>query len=246
MICLASIICSCGRENSHTVYEAADTQTESTAKKEIKVETDKTSEAVSITSSNNTSTAKEEVSTTAESTETGILSKKQPEETAAETEQANADVITGITAAVAGEHYIGTILNAADFDIQVHYGDGSVISNPPGWSATPLVLTQDPQNITVTYNGYSEVITVHPKVDDRSKTTAPSLAERTVEQTVPQTAARAPQAGTSYVLNTNSKKFHYPYCSSVNQMAAHNRQDVTWSREEVIAAGFVPCKNCNP
>ncbi len=52
--------------------------------------------------------------------------------------------------------------------------------------------------------------------------------------------------GITYVLNTNTGKFHYPGCSSVGAMADHNRKDVNWSRDEVIAAGFVPCKRCNP
>ena len=50
----------------------------------------------------------------------------------------------------------------------------------------------------------------------------------------------------SYVLNTNTKKFHYPSCSSVKQMSDRNRQDVTESRDELIAEGYSPCKNCNP
>ena len=54
-------------------------------------------------------------------------------------------------------------------------------------------------------------------------------------------------AGTvTYVLNKNTHKFHYPDCKSVSQMKAKNRQDVDWSREEVIAAGYVPCGNCHP
>ncbi|MCD8084060.1 MAG: DNA/RNA non-specific endonuclease [Clostridiales bacterium] len=51
---------------------------------------------------------------------------------------------------------------------------------------------------------------------------------------------------TTYVLNTNSKKFHRPSCSSVSKMKSSNRMDVTESRDEVIARGYVPCKNCNP
>lgn len=51
---------------------------------------------------------------------------------------------------------------------------------------------------------------------------------------------------TSYVLNTNTKKFHYPSCSSVKQMSDRNRRDVTESRNELIAEGYSPCKNCNP
>ncbi|TGY73830.1 DNA-entry nuclease [Enterorhabdus sp. NM05_H27] len=51
---------------------------------------------------------------------------------------------------------------------------------------------------------------------------------------------------TGYVLNTNSKKFHVPSCSSVDQMSAKNRQDVTDTRENIIGRGFDPCKRCNP
>ena len=51
---------------------------------------------------------------------------------------------------------------------------------------------------------------------------------------------------TEYVLNTNSKKFHVPSCSSVDQMSAKNRQDVTDTRENIVGRGFEPCKRCNP
>lgn len=49
-----------------------------------------------------------------------------------------------------------------------------------------------------------------------------------------------------YVLNTNTKKFHYPDCRSVKKMKDKNRKDYTGTRDEVIEMGFVPCKNCNP
>ena len=69
-----------------------------------------------------------------------------------------------------------------------------------------------------------------------------------VQQTE-QAVAETPQPvaeGTSYVLNTNTKKFHHTWCSSVNEMKAKNREDFTGSRDDVIARGFVPCKRCNP
>ncbi len=58
----------------------------------------------------------------------------------------------------------------------------------------------------------------------------------------------APQEsqGTTYVLNTNTMKFHYPTCSSVDDMKEKNKQIYTGSREEVINMGYVPCKRCNP
>ena len=51
---------------------------------------------------------------------------------------------------------------------------------------------------------------------------------------------------TTYILNTNTKKFHYPYCSSVQRMAEKNKKEYTGSREEIINAGYVPCKICDP
>lgn len=50
----------------------------------------------------------------------------------------------------------------------------------------------------------------------------------------------------TYVLNTNTKKFHYPDCGSVDQMAEKNKMIVTWPRDDIIKEGYVACKNCDP
>lgn len=50
----------------------------------------------------------------------------------------------------------------------------------------------------------------------------------------------------TYVLNTNTMKFHLPGCRSVAEILPQNRQDTTESRDQIIARGFVPCKICNP
>ena len=50
----------------------------------------------------------------------------------------------------------------------------------------------------------------------------------------------------TYVVNTNTGKFHYPGCSSVSQMKQKNRLDTTESRDQLIAEGYSPCKRCNP
>ena len=50
----------------------------------------------------------------------------------------------------------------------------------------------------------------------------------------------------SYVCNTNTKKFHFPDCNSVNQMKEDNRLYTGLSREELIEQGYEPCGNCNP
>ncbi|WP_027430192.1 DNA/RNA non-specific endonuclease [Lachnospira multipara] len=50
----------------------------------------------------------------------------------------------------------------------------------------------------------------------------------------------------SYVLNTNTKKFHRPSCGSVSTIKDSNRQDYTGQRQDLINQGYEPCKKCNP
>lgn len=50
----------------------------------------------------------------------------------------------------------------------------------------------------------------------------------------------------TYILNSNSHKFHDPSCSSVEQMSDSNKEEFTGTRDEVIAMGYEPCGRCNP
>ena len=78
------------------------------------------------------------------------------------------------------------------------------------------------------------------------ETPAPQPETDTAVQITPESSAPQESQGITYVLNTNTKKFHYPTCSSVNDMKEKNKQIYTGSREEVINMGYVPCKRCNP
>lgn len=51
---------------------------------------------------------------------------------------------------------------------------------------------------------------------------------------------------TDYFLNTNTKKFHYPTCSSVKDMKDKNKQEFHGTRDEVITNGYSPCGRCKP
>ena len=59
-------------------------------------------------------------------------------------------------------------------------------------------------------------------------------------------AAASTTGAGSYVLNTNTHKFHVPSCSSVENISPKNRKDVNESREQIISEGYAPCKRCNP
>jgi len=49
-----------------------------------------------------------------------------------------------------------------------------------------------------------------------------------------------------YILNTNTMKFHFPSCDSVNQMKEYNKEYYSGTREQLIENGYVPCGNCKP
>ncbi|MBQ4605126.1 MAG: hypothetical protein IJB15_00380 [Clostridia bacterium] len=50
----------------------------------------------------------------------------------------------------------------------------------------------------------------------------------------------------SYILNTNTMKFHAPICKSVNKIKAENYAEFSGTRDEAIASGYSPCGNCKP
>ena len=69
-----------------------------------------------------------------------------------------------------------------------------------------------------------------------------SKLQKSTAKTTKQSAA----ATTSYIANKNTKKFHYPYCSSVSQMKESNKLYYEGTRDELISKGYQPCKRCNP
>lgn len=59
------------------------------------------------------------------------------------------------------------------------------------------------------------------------------------------TDTQSESVGTTYIINTNTGKFHYPQCSSVGQMNDSNKEEYTGSRDDLIAQGYSPCKRCH-
>ena len=60
------------------------------------------------------------------------------------------------------------------------------------------------------------------------------------------TASDNSEAVKTYILNTNSKKFHDPSCSGAKTIKDSNRQTYEGSREDLIKQGYEPCGKCRP
>lgn len=82
------------------------------------------------------------------------------------------------------------------------------------------------------------------------KAGAPSTAQKR-DASPPDTSASSSSSSVSkvdsasYVLNTNTKKFHKESCSQVKKIKAENYATVS-SRGEAEAQGYAACKICNP
>ena len=75
----------------------------------------------------------------------------------------------------------------------------------------------------------------------------PAVAEdsATVPSVQTSEAPAAPEvSGANYIVNTNTGKIHLPGCSSVSQMAEHNKWYSYDSLEYLESLGYVPCKRC--
>lgn len=49
-----------------------------------------------------------------------------------------------------------------------------------------------------------------------------------------------------YILNTKSKKFHLPSCSSVQDISSQNKETQMTTRDSLIEMGYSPCGTCKP
>lgn len=92
-----------------------------------------------------------------------------------------------------------------------------------------IYCTSDGKDVTFTYGEYHQA------------------AESTTTDTVEVEESQQKDTTVStYVLNTNSMKFHKPDCSAVAQMSDANRKDYTGSRDDLIEQGYTPCGYCKP
>ncbi len=94
----------------------------------------------------------------------------------------------------------------------------------------------------ITTKATTAATTAKPTTIATTKTT--TVATTNTPPVVTMTATSP--AGTTYVLNINSMKFHYPNCYAAKKILPENRQDVTLTREEIISNGFDPCGICDP
>lgn len=89
----------------------------------------------------------------------------------------------------------------------------------------------------IVYNGVESYVSTQ-YLSESAPTSAPSSE-------APNTPSQQ-NATETYILNTNTHKFHSSGCSSVKQIKPENYATSSSSRDDLISQGYEPCKKCNP
>lgn len=110
-------------------------------------------------------------------------------------------------------------------------------------------VTETPQKEET--EGVGDEHTEAPTVQIAAETMQTQTARQPDENASVPTEERSvvPEGGhptATYIANTNTMKFHYPDCPSVDDMEEHNKMEYTGTRDELIDMGYVPCKRCDP
>ncbi len=90
--------------------------------------------------------------------------------------------------------------------------------------------------------------TIQPTTSETPTPTARPTATptQTPKPTARPTATPTPNPNRSYILNTSSRKFHYPSCRGVKTMSEKNKKEYYGTREQLIQQGYSPCGICHP
>ena len=82
------------------------------------------------------------------------------------------------------------------------------------------------------------------KAEEERAAQEAAAAELAAQQQVQ--AAQQTEQTHDYIINKNTKKFHYSNCKSVKQMKEKNKWYYNGTRQSVLDMGYSSCQNCNP
>lgn len=102
-----------------------------------------------------------------------------------------------------------------------------------------IICTSDGKTVTFNPSKNANINVFDPPSNNQSSTSKPDESK---EPTQSENNGKE----TKYILNTNSKKFHYPSCSSADTISDANRKEFNGTRDELIKQGYSPCGRCDP
>lgn len=122
------------------------------------------------------------------------------------------------------------------------------LNNSYGHPTSDVLKRLDDRNIDVYRTDIQGTIIFTSNGKDISVNVKPTeYTPPVITTTTTQAQVQPPNegGGTTYVLNTNTKKIHYESCSSVDDMKEENKA-FTNDYDGAIAQGYKPCGRCKP
>ena len=107
-----------------------------------------------------------------------------------------------------------------------------------------ITAVSDGKTVTFTTQKYADYDSIFTPAKTTIKTTTIRTTTKTTTTTT--TTTVVDNYSYTYILNTNTKKFHHSHCSSAKRISDKNRSTYTGSRDVLISQGYSPCANCNP
>ncbi len=97
-------------------------------------------------------------------------------------------------------------------------------------------------------DGEKVSVSTDKQISSNDKTTTKVSEKEPMDRTevVNESVDEAKGNKKDYIINKNTEKFHYTYCSSVKQMKESNKRFYTGFRDDLVAEGYSPCGNCHP
>lgn len=116
-----------------------------------------------------------------------------------------------------------------------------------GKSGSKLFRTDVQHEVTVYSDGQTYWFSKEP-TDNWTPGEKSAVSENTQAKpaVVPAEPTVKTAGGMEYILNTRSRKFHYPDCKAVKKMSPKNTEKSSEDRETLIKEGYKPCGICNP
>ncbi|MBQ3499377.1 MAG: hypothetical protein IJA87_09670 [Clostridia bacterium] len=106
----------------------------------------------------------------------------------------------------------------------------------------PVTSTTSPTTTeTVTESTTEQETTNQPTTTKPATTAKPTTTKPTTTK-----APATQNAGTNYVLNNNTMKFHYPTCRAVDDISPENKGTFKGDRQTLINRGYKSCGICHP
>ena len=129
----------------------------------------------------------------------------------------------------------------------VHMQAKSVEDNGKGISFNVFVFNVQP-GIKINYaNGESALQDGKVNNTKENKATKKPTQKPTNQPTkAPVNKDKSSGEKSTYILNTNTKKFHNTSCSSTKTISVANKKTYIGYRKDLINKGYDPCKRCNP